>query len=259
MEAVQSSKKGGLFGSLAVAALLVAGGVAGGYFYAGSQPQQWKATAKFEAPKVADLGNYFSLLSTYNLVQNDGKADPNLEKNVAESSYAEFKRLLTSAESRQQFLSQHSVIQQIAEVNNRPLTEVVNQLADKLHFNETDNTLSFALVNPQQAVQVLNAYIAQNTEQARQSLNGDLIAKWKFLFQNVKQSAEANLGESWQGKLNLMRSVQPLDNTLVPYHFVQKPTPATTAEAPENLGKSLGFGGAVGLLLGLLFVFTRRR
>lgn len=114
-------------------------------------------------------------------------------------------------------------------------------------------------MNPNQAVQVLNAYLEINTAQSRKALNDDLIAKWKFLFQNVKQSADANLGESWKGKLNLMRSVQPLDNALTPYNLVQKPTAATKAELPENLNQSLGIGGGIGLLLGLLFAFARRK
>lgn len=259
MQEVQTPKKSGLVIGLAMSAVLVLAGLGGGYFWAASQPQQWKASAKFDVPKVADLGNYFSLYSTYQLVQNDGKADPNLEKNAAEASYNEFKRLLTTLDNRQQFLANNATVKQVAEVYNKPLNDMVNQLSEKLHFDETTNTLSFSMSNPELAVRVLNEFITQNTTQAREALNNDLIAKWKFLFQNVKQSAEANLGESWKGKLNLMRSVQPLDNALIAYNMVQKPVAATQPEQPENLHKSLGIGGAVGLLLGLLFAFTRRR
>lgn len=252
-------KKSGILGSLVVAAILTAAGAAGGYWHANNQPQQWKATAKFEAPKVADLGNYFSLFSTYSLVQNDGKNDPALEKTVTDEAFATFKRVITSPEKRQQFLSNNAIVKQIAEVHNQSLNDTVNRLSDKLQFNEADNSLSLSLANPNQAAQILSAFIAQNTEESRKLLNDELVAKWKFLFQNVKQSADANLGESWKGKLNLMRSVQPLDNTLTAYHLVQKPTPATKAELPENLNTSIGIGGAIGLLLGLLFAFARRR
>lgn len=255
----QTQKKSGLVGSLVAAAVFVAAGVGGGYFFAQSQPQQWKATAKFEAPKVAELGNYYSLFNTYSLVQNDGKADPTIEKTVTDAAYAEFTRLLTSEESRKQFLTNNALVKQIAAVYNKPLNEMVNQLADKLQFDATNNTLSFVLANHEQAVQILNEFTNLNTEQARKALNDDLIAKWKFLFQNVKQSADANLGESWKGKLNLMRSVQPLDNALVPYHAVQKPLAASSAELPENLNAALGIGGGIGLLIGLLFAFARRR
>lgn len=254
-----SPKKSGILGSLVAVAILTAAGAVGGYLHANNQPQQWKATAKFEAPKVADLGNYFSLYSTYTLVQNDGKNDPELEQKVANEAFSAFQRQLNSEANRKEFLSNNATVKQIAEVHNLPLAEVVNRLSDKLKFNETDNTVSFALVNPKQAELVLAEFIALNTEQSRKTLNDDLVAKWKFLFQNVKQSAEANLGESWQGKLNLMRSVKPLDNLLRPYHLTQKPTAATKAELPEDLSKSLGIGGAIGLLLGLLFAFARRR
>lgn len=258
-EQMQKPKQNSFLASLLITAIFTAAGVGGAYLHADNQPKQWKATAKLEAPKVADLGNYFSLFSTYNLVQNDGKADPNLEKTVSESAFADFKKQLTSADSRQQFLRENTIVKQIAEVHNKSLDEVVNQLSEKLQFNEADNSLSLSLVNPNQAVQVLNDFIEINTAQSRKSLNDDLIAKWKFLFQNVKQSADANLGESWQGKLNLMRSVQPLDNKLTPYNLVQKPTASTKAELPENLNESLGIGGGIGLLLGLLFAFARRK
>lgn len=257
-EQIQKPKTS-ILSTLLITALFTAAGIGGAYLHADNQPKQWKATAKFEVPKVANLGNYFSLVSTYNLVQNDGKADPNLEKNVTENAFADFKKQLTSADTRQQFLRENAIVKQIAEVHNKPLDEVVNQLSDKLQFNEVDNSLSLTLVNPNQAVQVLNSYLEINTAQSRKALNDDLIAKWKFLFQNVKQSADANLGESWKGKLNLMRSVQPLDNALTPYNLVQKPTAATKAELPENLNQSLGIGGGIGLLLGLLFAFARRK
>ncbi|AGH39271.1 hypothetical protein F542_2650 [Bibersteinia trehalosi USDA-ARS-USMARC-188] len=258
-EQTQNTVKSGFMTSFLTALILAASGAGAGYWHATSQPQQWKATAKFEAPKVADLGNYFSLLSTYTLVQNDGKADPNLEKNVTQGAFTEFTRQLASADNRQQFLSNNAIIKQIAEVHNKPLNEVVNQLSEKLQFNPADNSLSFALVNPTQSVQVLNEFIALTTEQSRKVLNDDLVAKWKFLFQNVKQSADANLGESWKGKLNLMQSVQPLDNQLTAYHFVQKPSPATKAEQPDNLTESIGFGAGIGFLLGLLLTLFRRK
>lgn len=234
-------------------------GVGGGYFYAQSQAPLWQASAVFSAPKIQDVGNYASLFNTYQLVQNDGRAEPNIEKIISENSYAEFKRVLVGTDVRKQFLSQNAIVRQIAEVHYLPLDQLVNQLADKLHFDEAGNTLSIALVNPDQAVKLLEQFIVFSQTQARNNLNEDLIAKWKFLFQNVKQSAEANLGEGWQAKLNLMRSVQPLDGKLVPYHLVQKAVAGTKPTLPEQLGMALGIGGVLGFLLGLLFAFARRR
>lgn len=259
MQNEQQPKKSGLLSALLMSSLLIAGGVGGGYFFTQQQPAQWAATATFTAPRVVDLGNYFSLFGTYQLVQNDGKADPNLEKTITEQSFAEFKRQLTAAAAKQQFLAQNETIKQIAAAYNQPTEQFVQQLADKLQFDESSNTLRFSLVNPTQAVAVLNEFIAQTTVNTRETLNADLVAKWKFLFQNVKQSAEANLGQSWQGKLNLMRSVQPLDNTLKAYHLAQPAAASATPEVPENLPKALGIGGAIGVLLSLLFVLFRRK
>lgn len=56
-----------------------------------------------------------------------------------------------------------------------------------------------------------------------------------------------------------MRSVQPLDNKLVPYNLVQKPTRQNKAELPKNLYLSLSIGGVLGLLLGLVFILLRRK
>lgn len=251
--------KRGRFLDLCLGTLFMALGLGSGYFYAQSQPKQWKANAVLEAPKVADLGNYFSLYSTYHLVQNDGKADPNLEKSVAENAYTEFKRSLNATDLRKQFLTENAIVKQIADVNYQPLNETVNHLTEKLQFDEQTNTLSLTLVNPEQAVKMLEQFIIFHQGQTRTALNNDLIAKWRFLFQNVKQSAEANLGESWQGKYNLMRAVQPLDNQLTAYHLVQKPMAAYQPELPDNLGKTLGIGGGIGLLLGLLMVYLRRK
>lgn len=245
--------------SLLITLLLAAVGVGAGYFYAESQPKSWKATAVFSAPQPADLGNYFALYSTYQLVQQDGKSDPNLEKIVAEESYKAFQSALAAADKRKQFLTDNAIIKQIADANYLPLNDKVNALLPQLHFDPQTHTLSLNLVNPEQAVKVLEQYIAFIQGQVRTQLNNDLVSKWRFLFQNVKQSAEANLGESWQGKLNLMRSVQPLDNQLIPFRLEQKPTAEIKPLLPPYWYETLGIGGAIGLLLGCLIGFIRRR
>lgn len=255
----QAPKKSGVIAGLIASVVLALGGAAGGYFHAYSQPQHWKATAKLEAPKVADLGNYYSLFSTYQIVQMDGRADPNIEKNLTEMVFNEFKRRFVSAENRQQFLTDNETIKSIAAAYNKPIAEMVAHLNEKLTFDESTNSLSLALINPEQAKKVLEDYVALNGEEARKTLNNDLISKWQFLFQNVKRSADANLGESWKGKLEMMKSVQALDNKLQAYSFAQKPTAALKAEEPENLWLSVGIGGAIGLFLGLLFALIRRK
>lgn len=252
-------KKQGKFIDFSVGAFLIALGLGVGYFYVDTQPKQWKASAIFEAPRVAELGNYFSLYSTYHLVQNEGKSDPNLEKVVADNAYAEFKRALNAPDARKQFLTDNGIVKQIADVHYQSLNETVSRLSEKLHFDDSSNTLSLTLTNPELATKMLEQYIVYSQNMVRNTLNNDLIAKWKFLFQNVKQSAEANLGANWQGKYNLMRSVQPLDNQLIAYHFVQKPLASVKPEMPEKLIEALTFGGGLGLLLSFLFAFLRRK
>lgn len=259
MQNAQSTERKSIGIDVIVGLFLLLLGLGIGYFYAQSQPKQWKATAILEAPKVADLGNYFALYSTYSLVQNEGKSDPNLEYTVTQAAYTQFKQSLNAQDARKQFLTDNALVKQIADVHYLPLNDVVNRLNQALHFNETTNTLSLTLVNPDQAAKILTQFLAFQQGRVRTALNDELVAKWKFLFQNVKQSADANLGESWQGKLNLMRSVQPLDNQLVAYHIVQRPVASTQAELPENLKESLGIGGAAGLLLALLFAIARRK
>lgn len=259
----ENRHRSGMLIALLLMIIFVLIGLGAGYFHANTQPKQWKVTANFEVPKVAELGNYYALYGIYDLVQNDGKSTPNLEQIAAEQSYGEFKKALTAADHRYQFMVENPLVKQIAAAYNRPLPEMAREFADKLQFDATKGSLSFTLVNPEQASQILNEFIALQTLQTRNLLNNDLISKWKFLFQNVKQSADANLAESWQAKLKLMQSVEPLDNQLLPYRLSQKPIAAAQPEPPTNLYLLLAVGGGIGLLLGslvaLLFLFQRRR
>lgn len=249
---MQQRGTSGIFLSFLFMLLLVGVGLCAGYFYAFSQPTQWKVSAQFEPPKVAELGNYYSLYNTYSIVQNDGKSDPNLEQTTTQLSFAEFTKSLGSHEAAQVFFSQNVLVKQIAAAYYQTPAQAAKQMVGALHFDSVSNRLSIVLANPEQGVQILNEYINHHTEQVRNSLNTDLISKWKVLFQNVKQSAEANLGQTWQAKLNLMRSVQPLDNALIPYRFVNKPLASAEPEQPQILPLALAIGGGIGLFLSIL-------
>lgn len=192
----QTRSKSSLLSNIFITLLLIVGGIIAGYFHSITQPQQWKVTAKLAHPKITDLGNYFSLYSTYSIVQNDGKSDPNLEKNITEAVFNEFTKTITAEDNRQQFLKNHSIVKQIAEVHYKSTNEIALDLGENLLFDPNENTLSLVLVNPEQAVKLLNDFLSQSTNLARREINNDLIAKWKFLFQNVKQSADANLGKA---------------------------------------------------------------
>lgn len=230
-----------------------------GAFFAQHLPHYVKVSARFEAPKIADLGNYYSLLQTYTLVQNDGKTTPTLEQSAVETAYAEFQKALAAPDVKRAFLANHPTVKQIAEVYHQPVEPFAEVLAEKLVFDLPSNTLRFSLVNPTQATQVLNDFIALHTDRTRQLLNNDLISKWKFLFQSVKQSADANLGEIWHAKLKMMLSVQPLDNQLTPYRFQQTVLAEKQSPFSEAFIYKLLIGGGLGLLLGLFIslIFSR--
>lgn len=249
---MQQRGTSGIFLSFLFTLLFVGLGLLAGYFYAFSQPAQWKVSTQFEPPRVAELGNYYSLYNTYSIVQNDGRTDPNLEQTTTQLSFIEFTKSLGSTEAAQAFLSENALVKQMAAAYYQSPAQTAKQLAGSLRFDSASNTLSVVVTNPEQGVQILNEYIAHRTEQVRTNLNTDLISKWKVLFQNVKQSAEANLGQTWQAKLNLMRSVQPLDNALVPYRFVNKPLASPDPELPRMLYLALAIGGGIGLFLSIL-------
>lgn len=59
-----------LFATILVTAVGAGVGFAGAKF----QPTQWQASAQFEQPRIAELGNYFSLFSTYHLISGDATA-----------------------------------------------------------------------------------------------------------------------------------------------------------------------------------------
>ena len=92
-------------------------------------------------------------------------------------------------------------------------------------------------------------YIRYVNNQARQTLNNELITKWKSLFEQVKNAADAKIDVSWENKLKMMQSVQPLDNNLVAFHFVQQPN-LVMAEKPYVI--STGIGAGFGIILSLL-------
>ena len=76
-----------------------------------------------------------------------------------------------------------------------------------------------------------------------------MITKWKSLFEQVKNAADAKIDVSWENKLKMMQSVQPLDNNLVAFHFVQQPN-LVMAEKPYVI--STGIGAGFGIMLSLL-------
>ncbi|AUI67206.1 transporter [Glaesserella australis] len=234
------------------------------------QPVKWKAEAQFEAPKVVDLGNYYSLLSTYNLLKGETSATATADAALTNSVYQEFIRDLKSPDVLQQFLIQSEKVKKQASDKNQPTSLVAQEIARQFKFDDTANTLSLTLLNPEEASTLLADFVIFSTMKARSTLNSELIAKWKILFQQTKQMAESNLGaiqqgaqvaqQDWAGKLNLMRSVKPLDDRLLPFRYIKAPSVPTVPEKPENQLLWSAIGAGIGFFLGLLIaLFIHRK
>ncbi|WGE56747.1 transporter [Actinobacillus equuli subsp. haemolyticus] len=250
------------------------------------QTPVWKSVAQFDQPRVLELGNYYALYSTYSFlnggdnvtyhVLKDDKSALSLapavsqkaEELAAQAAYEEFKRNLTSVDVLVNFLAQTETVKLKAQLENKPIAVVAQQMATQFVFDNASkrqpaDRLSVSSANPEEAQQLLSQFIAFANQQTKQTLNAELIAKWKILFQQVKTAAEIKLGatqqgnqiaaQDWNGKLALMRSVQPLDDKLVAFRFVKAPNVPLSPHSP-NQSLWLMIGGLSGLLFGIMLV-----
>ena len=71
----------------------------------------------------------------------------------------------------------------------------------------------------------------------------------EIVIRTSENAADAKIDVSWENKLKMMQSVQPLDNNLVVFHFVQQPNLVMT-EKPYVI--STGIGAGFGIILSLL-------
>lgn len=237
-------------------------GAGAGFGLSYTQTEQWKITAQFEQPTTPDLGNYYSLLSTYNFLNtnNQEKTD---QKESVELVYTEFKRNLMSADLLKSYLEQAESVKLKAQVKKKSVVVVASELAEQFRFQKdpdisVDN-ISLISDNAEEAKQLLTGFILLANAQAREKLNADLITKWKVLFQQIKTASELSpsnkQGEiSWANKLKMMQSVQPLDDNLITYRLVKSPSVSLKPEAPNRLFWTI-LGAIIALILGLLLSF----
>ena len=225
--------------------------IGGGLGFAGAHfhPTKWQVSAQFEAPKMSELGNYFSLFSTYSLVSGDADAvdTTKIERKATNSAYHEFTKILSSPAQLMAFLNQSDFVKARAKVEN----QTIQQIASHFKFSQENNLeqLTLSSFDREEVDQLFVEYIRYVNNQARQTLNNELITKWKSLFEQVKNAADAKIDVSWENKLKMMQSVQPLDNNLVAFHFVQQPN-LVIAEEPYVI--STGIGAGFGIILSLL-------
>lgn len=248
-----------------ILAILILTAVGGGVGFAGTQimPTKWQATAQFEKPKVQELGNYFSLFSTYSLVSGDSIAIDvsKVEERAADSAYEEFKRRLASEDERVQFLAQNEVVRSKAQAENQNVQVVAQQLAKQIQFNSVNGVdeLKLTLASSEQADKLMADYLRELNRQTKNVLNNDLVVKWKALFQQVKTAAEAKIDATWENKLNMMKSVQPLDDKLIAFRFSKSPSvTAINADPIQWIGGGAGAGFLLGLLMVLILGTARK-
>lgn len=281
-------QKGSFLKGLVTLALTAAIGAGAGFGGSQLQTPQWKAEASFDQPRILELGNYYSLFSTYTflnggegvayqVVANDKgvltltpSSSPKAEQEAINSSYQEFKRNLNSPDQLLAFLTQAESVKRKAQLENQPVALIAQQVAGQFEFKGKTATqadsLSVVSANPEEANQLLSDFIAFTNQQTKQSLNAELIAKWKNLFQQITKTVEIKLGavqqgnqiavQDWNGKLNLMRSVQPLDDKLVAYRFVKSPSVPLSPSSPAPLLWAM-IGALSGLILGIFYLSAR--
>lgn len=254
------------------------------------QTPMWKSVAQFDKPRVTHLGNYYELFSIYQFVQGSNQAAYKLltqgngqislvadvtktaEEITTEKSFAEFKRNLSSPDVLQNYLVQSEMVKQLAQRENRPIVDIAQRLAKQFGFDSKTNRLSVSFANPEESARLLAEFISFANLQTVVNLNAELVTQWKVLFQQVKQAAELKLGmiaqgaqvaqQDWEGKLNIMRSVQPLDNKLEAFLLLQSPTVPQQPDSPD-ISLWIMIGALNGLVLGLLmmslFSFSRHK
>lgn len=240
-------------------------GAGAGYGLSYSQPEKWKVTAQFEQPSIPNLGNYYDLLSTYHFLNTNGQDAQSAQKQVVEHIYDEFKRNLTSVDLLHSYLIQTESVKLKAQVEKKSVAVMANELTERFHFQKdvgvSGDNFSLTLENAEEAQKLLSDFIQLANLQARDRLNADLIAKWKVLFQQIKTASELNVstepqnGQNWATKLQMMRSVQPLDNQLTTYRLVKSPTIPLKAESPDRLFWLIA-GALIGLIIGFMLSFA---
>lgn len=245
--------------------ILFAGiGAGSGFGLSYLQTEKWEVSAQFEQPTIPDLGNYYNLYSTYNFLNTNNQDNQAAQKQVVEQAYDEFKRHLTSADLLQDYLMQTESVKLKAQVEKKTAVQVAAEIVEQFELQKKSATSadSVSLISdtPEDAKKLLSDFILLANSKAREKLNGDLIAQWKVLFGHIKTASELNLNgkennQVWAAKLQMMRSVQPLDNNLNAYRLVKSPSVSLKPISPDRLFW-LMIGALSGLVVGFMLSFT---
>ncbi|MDU8924362.1 chain-length determining protein [Pasteurellaceae bacterium LIM206] len=254
----QTTISGSKFAAVFVAATLLFGGAG----FAGSLmvPPKWQSDSLIEAPTSAELGNYYSLFSTYHLV-----AETKPQDSVNNSVYVGFRKLAASYDLAKAFWQATEYYKQKSTDDEQHDNALLDELTKTIQVSEQNGKtrISLTLDNPKRAYELLGSYMDYVNNANKRAVYEELILQWKTLFNQVKTASEVNLAASgqqnWQGKLAMMKTVQPLDDKLQSFHFLKKPTVAVQASHDRLTYTAVGAG--VGAVLGLIlgFFFGRKR
>ncbi len=116
-----------------------------------------------------------------------------IERKATDSAYHEFTKILTSSAQLVAFLNQSDFVKARAKVEN----ETVQQIASHFKFSQENNLnqLILSSFDRKEEDQLFVEYIRYVNNQARQTLNNELITKWKSLFEKEKLRIKDELYE----------------------------------------------------------------
>ncbi|MGR3807936.1 Wzz/FepE/Etk N-terminal domain-containing protein [Pasteurella testudinis] len=216
----------------------------------------WRAEAYIEAPRENELGNYYALFNMYQLVEakpasrtieTDAAAAPSVNQAV----YHVFKQQLKAYDVRRSFWQNSDYYKQQLNGDKNHDDSLLEALIGSITFvegnarNNSNDKVELTLNNPKQAAELLNAYLTYTNLATRQVEYGNLIAKWKNLFDRVtlavnnklEQDQQGNLVpvSVWQSKQAMMTSVQPLDNQFSAFHYLKTPVQPLSPHSPNQM------------------------
>ncbi|OOF59013.1 hypothetical protein [Rodentibacter myodis] len=226
---------------------------------------KWKIEAEITRPTLSELGNYYGLFSMYHLMQGENKADDQIPTFV----FQHFTEQLVSYDNVKDFWQHSDYYKQnsSAQNNNEKQDSLLADLIEGTQFRPMtakSGKISLTLDDPTQLESLLTAFVEHTNNATQKQIYDELILQWKNLFTQVKTAAQLNLGniyygntmgnQDWQGKLNMMKSVSPLDEKLTAFHFTKQPQ----HPAPQARLSWGGMGAGIGFLLGLVSFLFRR-
>ncbi|QLB13287.1 lipopolysaccharide biosynthesis protein WzzE [Bisgaardia hudsonensis] len=227
----------------------------------------WITEAEIEKPQTNSLGNYYALFSMYHLLI--GKVDE-IDK-INNIVYTELNHQISSYDVRREFWEQSDYYKQKLTGDKKTDLMLLDKLIESITYTFYPNTnvisIRIELDNPKQSFDLLVKFIEKINLNTRENVYSNLIYKWKVLFEQVNLASQLKLGQiqdkdkvvsqDWLGKLNMMKSVTPLDNKLIAYHYIKQPR-IPILSIPNHLHWTI-YGGILGLFFGFVLLFFMRR